>query len=568
MTSWMTLRPVRLVFHHGPRESFGNSDKPKSIERKKKPEGVPIDTEKKEHLSLSEEREILRRPYENVRTFEQNPEKKASREHINDFFARKTDDIGQIWRFLSVPRKMQYHLIQKPNEDVKRRQFLFQHRSEILANYQLDIQAYAKMSDIKKVPLLALPAAKATNELQIDRPVFFLGQEHVAQDALFKSAKVNTISNADDPVKALAAFESQIGKRSAEELKGAPVVINFRPDMFVSSLSLQQMTDATMMLLKKINEKGMKAVVITPLPISHPDYSKLGGKFELRGTRAMKEAETIRKQYLDFLAKAFQGGLIGSMVDAASAMKKQLRDESGKLQLIYYKDPNDLSKGLNEEGMRRIAAGIVDGIHFADGNHTGRTNAGAEFHYFGAGHEYGDAEIAAKNAGHGKTIELIPGYEKRQSIAKLPKDSKRALWRVAYLHMCADLGLVQLDEKMVKHEVDIAETVIAGIQDPKQREFARVEFMRQKASIYYMYAWQALRKGDFDGAQKRIVEAEQKNRDFLAWQKSPMLAVRLNRLKRLVASRTKVGNAMAKERVHAGAPIPLEAYEKDQDHHH
>jgi hypothetical protein len=88
--------PKRPVFH----EKFMGMAAPASTETQRKETGVRIDAdERHEHT------ETFRERYLQVTGFHQNPEKKASKQHLEDFFAGRTEEIGQIWRHLCPYRE-------------------------------------------------------------------------------------------------------------------------------------------------------------------------------------------------------------------------------------------------------------------------------------------------------------------------------------------------------------------------------------------------------------------------------------------------------------------------------
>lgn len=557
---------VVVLHHHGSKESHGHGHgKPERrqniVEYMAGSEpGVPIKPEDlKKNPKLREEREILEKPHAHVRTFDQNPEKKASKEHLEDFFMGRTNEIGQIWRFLSVPRRMQYFLIREPHADVKRIQFIKMHSKEVWANYRLDVEIYAKKPAISKVPLIALPT-KTTREVPTGNPIIFLGGNLAANMANHEScseADTTHLSGSNNPVKAAAALEDYI-RNSGKTFDSAKLVVSFGPEMFSAGLSLEDMKSATEDLFAMAKKNNMKIVMATPLNA----FIRLDNEGAPKISASEKEAQKIREQYMNFTAQAYQKGEIASMVDVGKGVKKRLRGDSNDFSYVYYDSGDAVGKGqLNAEGTRIALAGIVDGLYSADGNmgdeiHRSRTNAGGELHYYGSGHDY---VRPAKHGGTGKkkelakTVELIPDHETRPSVAKLPEKSKMALWRIAYMHMCADMNLYKLDEGRVKAEVDNAERAIDEIEDPEQKKFARLEFMRQKASIYYMYAWKALKKRKFGEVLTRVDEAREKNKEFLKIQIPPMFRVRLDRLER--AANSKLAVSGGTPRVHGGATV-------------
>jgi len=562
-----------VFHHHGPKKgpsgapqgtpggSPENPDKQNIVERMAGVDsGVPVaPTNAHEAQHLHEEREVLERPYAHTRRFDQNPEKKASKEHLNDFFSGKTDEIGQIWRFLSVPRRMQFFLIQEPNAHIKQVKFIKMHRSEVWANYRMDMEIYAKTPAIKKVPLVSLPA-KERNDIITNKPIFLMGgslSAAMAGDPDLQAANAKNIVGADNPQKARVAFMSLVADHSDEELQGSTVVLSFDPEMFAYELSAEQLKSDTAELLNEMNKKGIKVVMTTPLPVTIQLWNQSDNY--IGGSKSAQEAKEIRKDYLNFMAEMYQKGHMHAIVDVAEGMKKRLRGNSSEFKLVYYNNPRSLADGLNAEGVRVSVNGVIDGINLANGKTTGRTNASGEMHYYGAGDTYarGGAGKEGEDA-HPPTIELIPDHEEIQSISKLPHRAKMAIWRISYMHMCADLGLYELDEQNVKMETYKAEKEINAIADPKQREFARMEFLRQKASIYYMYAWQALKKREFDRALTLIQEARDHNQELLNTQRHPIFKTRLERLERLAKNQTDVSYVDQTPRVHNGKRYPDE----------
>jgi hypothetical protein len=471
---------------------------------------------------------------------------------------------------------MQYFLIQEPNADVKRIMFIKSYRQEIWDNFNLDAEIYAKRSAISKVPLVQL-SKKERHEIQTQNPVFLMGgmlSQAMSADPDLQRANVRSITDAGDPVKALAAFESQMAKLSPEELKGAMVVISFDPHMFTGDMSLEQMKQATIDLLDKLQERGAKIVMTTPLNTSRtsPDKRSFAKKPEsyynyIGGKRSMEEAYETRKQYVNFLAEMYQGRKMDAMVDVAEGVASTKYVGSNEYEYVYFNDPHDFNKGLNADGLRASVNGIIDGINLANGNNPVEgqtteviTSASPEIYYYGTGETYRSAvagekpvegskqvegkaggEKAAEQREAPPTIELMHGYESIPSVAKMPEKARMALWRIQYAHMCADVGLFKLDEKEVKDLVDQNEHFINEIEDPRQRDFARMDFMREKAGIYYMYAWKAWVKGDFDHAVELVKDAREKNKDYLATYDSAIFKKKLDSLENVATRRIRAG---------------------------
>lgn len=459
------FRPKRLVFHRNPLEGYHSHEQSEATEKMKKKEGIPINAEvahKSQERTvdpeLKEVRERLRgRDYAQAASFEQDPRKKE------DF------------RFLPLKHKMEYLAYMKVSkaqaESFLDRLVINQSgigipAREYIATARLrHMESYNAAPAYDKVPKVT-PGLR-TPELAVDTKIFAIGGSMMEGIAGRFPGKPSVLPGSGNPSGGLKAFESLVAEKSADELKGATVLVAFDREMFTSGSFDQYMKD-TETLLKLVKEKEMVAVVSDPLNIG-----------DLQGNKENWKA------YRNLLATLYQKGYIKSLIGMANATT----DRS--------------MKGVHEQFMQggtftaafhQLASnGFVAGVNLAHGKRTldeellpveRAVNADTEVYYYGSGR---------KAEGTGATTELLPAFP---SIADIPDETvKRSLWHLGTMMAAIEMGAVSYTVKeaethmhQTKAEIDRAEK--EGID----MTLAKLEYKRVISEIYYMYAWTALQR--------------------------------------------------------------------------
>lgn len=386
-------------------------------------------------------------------------------------------------------------------------------------------EMYNERPAIQKVPVLAVPL-KHRNVLKPgEKRVLMLGStlaRDIARDKDFQKAEAEFVPGSDDPASALAALK----KMPAESLNGAILAINFGAQMFEPGAKLEQLTKATDEILELTRANNMRVVMGTPLHTSIYIGSQTS-RFGNMSKEQQKASDDLRKKYADYLATQYQAGNVHALVGIGLGMtRSHLESFSGNKRvdkLNYYKNTDDLSEGLTEEGTYHCASAMIDGINMANGECTGETSADFEMLRYGSGVAYDpekrrviDEPATARNRleQRGKTVELIPGYEKRPSLSTLPATVRTSLWSLCILSdrvgMGAEIPSGQLDYHFRKAESDVN-----NMEDGKEKNFALEQLQLTKASIYYGRAIWAAFKGRNSDALKLVDEAVEKNRQYL-----------------------------------------------------
>lgn len=483
-------------------------------------------------IKPKEANEAKERPYSHVMPFANNTEKIVSSDHLKDFFVSKPGEvpIGQIWRLLDIPRRMEYSLI-RPMSGLTREElqikFLRDHRSEIQRNYGRQKDSYKERPAIQKVPVVAVPATlpnRATLDTQGKR-VIMMGENlslAMSRDKDFQEANAKHMEGTDNPLSALEALK----KMDSNDLQGAILTLNFGTQMFFE-MDLEAIKSATDDLLKLAQSKEMKVVVGTPLHAriyigsTHCVY---GGDEE----RAKKAQEAI-DEYKNHLAERYQQGMgISAIVGIGVGMtRSHLESYSAnrRVDALNYFRSYSLDGGLTEEGATHCASAMINGINLALGNAPGQvaTSASYEINNFGPGTAYDpktktlitDPDEAEKVLSRNeKTIELIPGYKKIQTIAKLESPLRDYLWSLGEFGSQISVGAI-VDIGILNAVCGDADKEINALPEGDQKTFARKQFHLLRASVYYGRALNAAMFGENGKALNFLNEAVLNNSSFL-----------------------------------------------------
>lgn len=480
-------------------------------------------------IGPKESHEMNENEFSRVESFRNDPDKMAPDAQLNDFFSKppQTDDTGQLWRLLCVPRRMQYGLIMDlPKGELHNNQvkFLRMHEAEIRQNHQFAHESYAAISPIGKVPVLAVPLKHRSVLEPTEKPVLMLGSTLAAEMAGDKDLqeKAEYVRDSADPVKALAALRAL----PPEKVRDATVTMNFGSEMFLGNVKLEDLTKATDELLKFAKDNNIKVVMGTPLHIYISAVSDRARFWELNTPEQTKKADELRKEYTDYLAVQYQQGNIRAIVGIGLGMTPShyanQTDSSEGTALDYYSDSNDLGKGLNSDGTYLCASAMIEGIKTANGDSsTAITSADYEYALGGAGTAYKDRHVVEDPVearkileAQGKTLELLPDLDKRLSIATLPYSVRNALWALHAIEVYEEIG-ASVDSRDLAYQCEKAEHEINHLPSGPARDYATYWFYAYKSSMYYGRAWWTAVKGDNVGSRRLIDEAVDQNRKYL-----------------------------------------------------
>lgn len=483
-------------------------------------------------ISAPEAAEAKERPYSHVMPFANNAGKIVSDNHLKDFFASKPGEvpIGQIWRLLDIPRRMQYSLI-RPMSGLTREQlqlrFLRDHSAEIQRNHGRQKEFYKDRPAIQKVPVVAVPAT-LRNRSRLDtqgKRLIMMGENlsmAMSRDKDFQVARAERVNGTDNPKSALAALK----KMDIAGIKGSILTLNFGTQMFFE-MNLAEIKSATDELLQFANENEIKVVVGTPLHAriyigsTHCVY---GGDEE----KAKKAQEAI-DEYKNHLAERYQQGMgISAIVGIGVGMTRSHLESysaNSRVDALNYFKSSSLDGGITEEGATHCASAMINGINLALGNEPGKvtTSASYEINNFGPGTAYDPetktmitdpAKAEAMLTKHGRTIELIPGYEKIQTIAKLESPLRDYLWSLGEFSSQIGVGAT-VDIGILNVVCDDTQRAIDASPDGDQKTFAGKQFHLLRASVYYGRALNAAMKGENVKALGYLNEAVLNNSSFL-----------------------------------------------------
>ncbi len=483
-------------------------------------------------IDAKEAKEVREKQFSHAMPFYNRAEKIASPDHLDHFFAGKTDEIGQIFRLLNMADQLRYSY----RETMEGRlEFLRSHETKI-RRYYAERQADDKVRpSIYTVPVVSVPAASENrNRAKLDVPegknIFMLGSSlsgEMAKDQDLASAGAQHISGADNPEKALTALK----EIDPSKLQGGILVVNFGPEMFFGA-DLAVMQKQTTALLLEAKKHGMKIVMGAPLQA----YIYIGSKrcfYESKGKEESIEADKLIKEYRNFLADEYRAGNLHSLVGIGRGMtrsnlKNLTKDGKRNDVLNYYGDDStNLDDGLNAEGKNNCASAMINGINLALGvkTETVGTSVDYDLNTFGSGVPYDPEtkklatkparikELMAKQAD--KTIELIPGYEKRQSIANLPIALRDHLWALNSICSGVNWGATASIGKLLYHGQN-AQPLIDNLPEGDQKDFAQKQYFLLQASAYYGTAMSYALKGENAKALKMANTTEQNNRAYLA----------------------------------------------------
>lgn len=408
------------------------------------------------------------------------------------------------WRFLSPVMKVAYFSLPESG----RQAYLDKHSEYLEASYQASLRLYENLPQASKVPKVQ-PSLR-TPELAVKGEMYALGGRIVEGVSKNFPAKIQHFPGSGDPESALQIFETTIAKLPEDKLKGATILLAFDEELFTSEKPEESYTQATKKLLEAIKKAGMTAVFAEPLKIGRNRYNNI--QEQMSETKSAQR----RQRYLDFVSKCYQEGLVGSMVGIGAALIS--RNTMG-VHEKFLNDPNDPSKGLNEEGMKYSVNGFIAGINIAHGHRTldaellpvERTSADPEIYYHGQG---------KKTEGAKGTTELVPGFPNLSDI-KDP-NIKHNLERLGELPFCLEaLGISYTYsdiEKMIADTQDLIQKAKAKGEDVT---LAELELKRQTAEVYFAYAYKALqdaKKGPttarIEAARRSIEEAKKKDAQY------------------------------------------------------
>lgn len=482
-TTRQSFLPSRNVFHH---DVFGSHPETAREHADKNPKGQNPEAEAGQLEQRFETKETQENQYLASASFFQDPRKM------------------ERWRFLSPVMKVAYFALPESG----RKAYLDKHNEYLEASYQASLRLYENLPQASKVPKVQ-PSLR-TPELAVRGEIYALGGRIV--DGVSKNfpAKVQHFPGSGDPESALQVFESTVAKLPADKLQGATILLAFDEELFRSDKSEESYTQATNKLLEAIKKAGMVAVFAEPLKIGRNRYDNI--QQQMGETQAAQR----RQRYLDFVSKCYQEGLVGSMVGLGAALIS--RNTMG-IHEKYLNDPNDPSKGLNEEGMKYSVNGFIAGINIAHGHRTlddqllpvERTSSDPEIYYHGQG---------KKVEGAKGTAELVPGFP---SVADIKDpELKHNLERIGQLPFYLEvLGVSYTYADIEKMISDTQALIQKAKEKGEDTRVAELELQRQTAEVYFTYAYKALqeaKKGPtgprIDAARRAIEEAKKKDAQY------------------------------------------------------
>jgi len=463
--------PKRMVYHH---EVFGtgahhpeHAEKPSTQEQKDKTDEAQQLEERFEAKETNETKYLA------SASFMQDPRKM------------------ERWRFLTPVMKVAYFSLPESG----RKAYLNKHNEYLEASFQASLRLYEKMPAASKVP--KVQPSLSTPELTVKGEIYALGGRIVEGVSKSFPAKVQHFPNSGDPERALNVFESSIAKLPEDKLKGSTILLAFDEELFSSQKPEEAYMQATKKLLEGIKKVGMVAVFAEPLKVGKNKYNNIGEQ-----QKEMNSAQR-RQKYLDFVSKCYQEDLVGSMVGLGAALIS--RNTMG-VHEKFLNDPNDPSKGLNEEGMKYSANGFIAGINIARGHRAldeellpiERTSSDPEIYYHGPG---------KKVDGVKPTTELVPKFPTLADI-KDP-NLKHNLERLGELPFYLEALGVSYTYADIEKMVSETETLIQKTKEKgEDTTLAELELKRQTAEVYFTYAYKALQDAKKGPTADRITKAQ------------------------------------------------------------